>query len=154
MKYYEPNVYNLGSTGIGGHLSQETKDKIKNSALRGEQNPAKRPEVRLKISQALKGKSVPTELRIRISNKLKGSKRTFTQDHIQNLRKASKNKRAIIQLTLDGQFIREWESLSDIVRATGFDQGNISSVCAGRQQTSKGFKWMYKEDYYGGYNGF
>lgn len=51
----------------------------------------------------------------------------------------------IIQLSINGEFIREWScafEASDVLNISG-----ITACCRGRQKTCKGFKWMYKKDY-------
>jgi hypothetical protein len=50
----------------------------------------------------------------------------------------------IMQLTLGGDFIREWDSMGCAGRECGFDIGHISKVCSGKRNTHKGFKWKYK----------
>lgn len=59
----------------------------------------------------------------------------------------SKNKVKVIQLSIDGEFIKEWESVSDAERKVR--AFNIAAVCNNKRYTSGGFKWMYAEDYYG-----
>ena len=56
-------------------------------------------------------------------------------------------KRLVIQLDLDGNFISEWNSLSEADRKTGTSFKNISLCCLNKRKTAGGFKWMYKEDY-------
>lgn len=51
----------------------------------------------------------------------------------------------IIQMTKQGEFIKEWNSVSDAQKT--LEINNITTVCRGRQSTAGGFKWMYKEDY-------
>ena len=51
----------------------------------------------------------------------------------------------VLQFTLDGEFVREWESTIEIYRELGYSQGNISSCCLGRLKSAYGFKWKYKE---------
>lgn len=57
----------------------------------------------------------------------------------------SRRYRAIIQLSMDGEFIQEFESVSSAERST--NAKNISNACKGRQKTAGGYKWIYKEDY-------
>ena len=52
----------------------------------------------------------------------------------------------VLQLSLDGDLIREWESTQECGR-NGFDQGNVSRCCNGKLPHYKGFLWMYAEDY-------
>lgn len=49
-------------------------------------------------------------------------------------------KKKIIQYNLDGVFIKEWDSVSDVKKTY---QG-ISSVLSGSRKTAGGFKWGYK----------
>ena len=53
-------------------------------------------------------------------------------------------KRKICQYNLDGTFIKEWETASDIERELGFDSHNIRTCCRGVVKTSSGFVWKYK----------
>ena len=53
------------------------------------------------------------------------------------------NSKQVIQLTLDGDYIKSWDSVMDIQRTLGYHQGNISSCCRGKQKTSNGFIWQY-----------
>jgi hypothetical protein len=52
----------------------------------------------------------------------------------------------IVQLAIDNEFIREWNSISETVKY-GFNKGCISSCCLGRAKTHKGYRWMYLKDY-------
>lgn len=52
-----------------------------------------------------------------------------------------KNKK-IIQLTLNGDFVAEWQSLREAERH-GFNHGNISQCLTGRRGAYKGFIWKY-----------
>lgn len=50
--------------------------------------------------------------------------------------------KTVLQYTLDGQFVREWESTNECGR-NGFNQGNIADCCKGKRKTHKGFIWKY-----------
>ena len=52
----------------------------------------------------------------------------------------------VLQLTLTGELIREWESTRECER-NGFDHSNVTRCCNGKQKTYKGFRFMYAEDY-------
>ena len=51
----------------------------------------------------------------------------------------------VLQLSLDGELIREWESTQECGR-NGFDHGAVARCCRGEQKTHKGFRWEYEED--------
>ena len=57
-----------------------------------------------------------------------------------------KKSKKVLQLSLSGDLIREWESTAECER-NGFNQGAVSACCNGKQKTHKGFLWMYEEDY-------
>ena len=56
-----------------------------------------------------------------------------------------KRSKKVLQFTLDGDFIREWESISECGR-NGFNQRNIVSCCNGKLKSHKGFIWRYKKE--------
>lgn len=115
----------------------------------------------LSVSEAsravgLKFPSAITPCLLDINKTAKGYKWMYKTEYekIKNLPKETiftnedLKKVGIIQLSLNGEFIREWESL---VKASKFlgqaDSSAISRVCRGKSKTSGGYKWMYKEDY-------
>ena len=63
-----------------------------------------------------------------------------------NERMAKTKSKPVIQLTLDGEFVREWESTRECGR-NGFDHGAVVKCCLGKQKTHKGFRFMYADDY-------
>ena len=50
----------------------------------------------------------------------------------------------VLQYTLDGKFIREWESTREIERQLGYSHFRISDCCLGKLPHYKGFRFMYK----------
>ena len=47
------------------------------------------------------------------------------------------------QYTLDGQFIKRWDSIIDAERALGVIHQHISKVCKGQRNQTGGYKWSY-----------
>ena len=58
-----------------------------------------------------------------------------------NTNHPSKSK-AVVQLTLDGEFVAEYSSSKEAQR-NGFHRGNIISCCRGKRKTHKGYLWQY-----------
>ena len=56
----------------------------------------------------------------------------------------AKQSKPIIQLTLEGEVIREWSSIKEGSRELGIPHSNISNVCRGKRKTAGGYKWEYK----------
>lgn len=52
--------------------------------------------------------------------------------------------RPILQLTKDGEFIKEWPSLSDAYRQLGVPPSNICFCLKGYRKYAGGFVWRYK----------
>lgn len=57
--------------------------------------------------------------------------------------RTERTQKPILQFTKNGEFIRKWESGTQIERELGFHQSHISSCCKGKIKTSYGFVWMY-----------
>lgn len=54
-----------------------------------------------------------------------------------------KTSKRVLQLSLSGDLIKEWESTNECGR-NGFNQGLVCLCCQGKRKTHKGFKFMYK----------
>ena len=65
-------------------------------------------------------------------------------DHKYNINYGTRNdkiKKPILQFTLDGEFIREWDCATDVGREVC---GNICNCLKGKQKTAYGYVWKYK----------
>ena len=54
------------------------------------------------------------------------------------------NAKKVVQLTLDGVYVREWDCAREIRLLYGYD---VIRCCRGHRTQTHGYKWMYKEDY-------
>ena len=57
-----------------------------------------------------------------------------------------KKSKRVLQLSLSGELIKEWPSVSECGR-NGFNQGAVAACCRGEIPHYKGFLWMYYDDY-------
>lgn len=89
-------------------------------------------ETKKKMSKSGKGRILSAEHKQRISDSMKGKP---------GLGKASK---PVIQLTINGEFIKEWTSATEADRELGFNKMLISRCCYDESKTHKGFKWKFK----------
>jgi len=55
-------------------------------------------------------------------------------------------KKPILQFDLNGNFIREWESLNDVGQFYKVGVSSISKVLTKNRKTCRGFIWRYKND--------
>ena len=74
----------------------------------------------------------------------------YSLDNIQlitwgeNLSKETERQsKPVIQMTMEGEFIKEWKSARFAQRQLGVN--NISCACSGRYDSAGGFKWSYKK---------
>ena len=52
--------------------------------------------------------------------------------------------RAVIQMSINGELIKEYESITEAAKSNDICVTGISSVANGRLETYKGFKWKFK----------
>ena len=57
--------------------------------------------------------------------------------------RTEKCSKPVLQYTLDGEFVREWESTAECGR-NGFNQGAVNACCLGKLKKYKNFMWKYK----------
>ena len=50
----------------------------------------------------------------------------------------------VIQLTMAGEFVKEWITPVKVFRELGIHPQNISKVCRGLRKQAGGFRWKYK----------
>ena len=107
------------------------------------------------------GKKLSLETRAKISAFLLSDKNPrrgnpLSKEHRENISKANKGKplpqcaidkksKAIIQMSLDGEFIKEWKSGTVIQRELGYSKSNICNCCKGKLKHIYGYKWRYKD---------
>ena len=52
-------------------------------------------------------------------------------------------KRKVRQYDKQGHFIKEWDGISDIVKATGYSSSNIYQCCQGKIRQAYGYRWSF-----------
>lgn len=117
----------------GRHHSEETRKRIseshkgKETWMKGKHHSE---ESRKKISIA---KSNPSEeTRRKISESNKGRKPV--------------NRKPVLQYSKEGEFIREFETVTSASIELGIEITHICAVCKGKLKTSGGYKWKYKDE--------
>jgi hypothetical protein len=56
-----------------------------------------------------------------------------------------KNTKKILQYSLDGVFIKEWECLQFVEKELGIKRGGVENCALGKTKSSAGFNWKYKD---------
>lgn len=144
------SMLNIREPGTQGKLSEETKIKI-SKAKKGK--PLSE-EHRKKCGSGRRGMKMSKEFCDRLSkihkgkiSKYRGIPLSEETKRKLSLSKLNKTGKPVIQLTIDGDHIKEWISISAAARAIG---GNINSNISGisvacrKGYKHKGCKWIYK----------
>jgi hypothetical protein len=131
----------------GKKMSLETKEKIKNTKLGINMSDFYTEEVRKKMSERRKGKTIHTEeSKKKISESKKGKNREITWgDKISESKKGKYKKgKTVIQIhPITKEIINVFSSITEAVKVTGIK--SISNNLTGKTKTSGGYIWKYKE---------
>lgn len=55
--------------------------------------------------------------------------------------------RSVIQLDLEGNFIKQWDCMSDAEKYTGVNKSKITVVCKKQRRSAGNYIWVYTEEY-------
>ena len=61
------------------------------------------------------------------------------------VRRQLKRSKIVIQYSLEGNFIKEWQSAREIERVLGYPNTSINECCNNKLKKSHGFIWKFKE---------
>lgn len=61
-------------------------------------------------------------------------------------KRARSQSKKVLQFKPDGTFVKEWKSINDIERITGYSSGHISRCCRNIRKTAYGYIWKYKKE--------
>ena len=125
-------------------ISRSNKGKIKHSFE--SKQILRKKRLGKKLSNETKSKIYTLERNKKISSKLKNRK--FTQEHIDKLSqikigKTSNASKPILQYDLQGNFIKEWKSISEAKKWLG--KGDIQGCVLNKQKTAGGYIWKFKK---------
>lgn len=123
-------LLNLTDGGLNCRKSEETRKKLSQAKLgkyKGELNP-------------MYGKTHTADVRLKISNINKG--RRMTKENRENLTKIVS--KPVIQYSKNSEFIKEWDSATEVTKELGFNSRVINSQARGLRKTAYGFIWKYK----------
>ena len=67
----------------------------------------------------------------------------YHQNHPGKERKGKRSNDRVLQLSLDGDVIREWENSRQVFKETGMSDWSVSQCCRGVWKTAHGYKWQY-----------
>ena len=89
------------------------------------------------------GRHHSEETKIKMSKSMKGIKRTVEGKRNISLSQS----KPIIQCTIDGRYIKEWESAVYVSKVLNLSQTNISRACIHKNNYAHNFLWFFKSEY-------
>lgn len=128
-------ITNLTDGGDGNNNQFFSKESIEKRAqkLRGRKHSE---ETKKRLSEMKKGKIVSQQTREKLRNHFLG---TPCPQHVIELLS-----KPIIQMTLEGEFIEEFPSLSDAAKSINTRKGSLSNAMKKKVTKFKGFLWKWK----------
>lgn len=139
----------IGDTHRGKLISQEHRDRLSKFQT-GRVSSA---ETREKISRSNLGQKVTEVTRRKISNTLSGRIKEFPKEVLLRIKdflegKISLELKKLLQFTLNGEFVKDWECVTEVEEQLNIKTTNISKVCLGRYgfRSASGFLWKYKNE--------
>lgn len=93
----------------------------------------------------MKGRKLSEERKKQIGDAHRGKHLWIGTGRIHPMKgKLPPNAKRVLQYDMDGNFIKEWESLRKAAIALGLTSCNIGKVCKGERNHCGGFKWKFK----------
>jgi group I intron endonuclease len=152
----QQNGYNCDDGGNAGkHLSKETREKLSRATKKYFEahtppNLGKHlsEETKKKLSVARMGVKWSSEhrekeLARRKANPHKHSEETKAKISKSNMESEKRQRKAVCQYDIDGNFIQTYKSIREAVRETGIDRQQLSACCNKMALSAGGFFWCF-----------
>lgn len=136
-----PGNLNLALPKLGdvySCISEETREKMRRANLGKKMSPEAIEKTRLFNLTRV----ISQETRDKQRKAMKGRK--LSKEHIEKRTKAQTI--PVIQMDLEGNFIREWQSAMSVEKELGICRSSITKCCKNKSKTCKNFKWKYKNE--------
>lgn len=136
-KYSEAHKAAISKGNMGKEMSHETRIKI---SVANQGRKMSQESISKRAAKVI-GSRRTQETKEKMSKAMKGIKKS--PDHVRKI--ADSKCRAVKQFDLNGIFIRDWRSASDVSRETGINRKGVNNCCLGlyKYRTAGGFKWSF-----------
>ena len=71
---------------------------------------------------------------------------TTSENQLHSYYELKNNIKSVIQLSLNNEIIKEWESIAKAEQELKISNADICKCCKGKRKTAGGYKWRYKEN--------
>lgn len=71
---------------------------------------------------------------------------TTQENNIRAAKRRKVTRRKILQIEINGNFVKEFESIRKAEEETNIDKGSITRVCKGENNMAGGYKWKYVDE--------
>jgi len=71
---------------------------------------------------------------------------TTSENQLHSYYELKNNIKSVIQLSLNNEIIKEWESIAKVEQELKISNADICKCCKGKRKTAGGYKWKYKEN--------
>lgn len=132
----------LSEARVGKKMSAEVRQKMSENNARYWQGKKRSLETNEKIRQANLGRKHTPETKAKMSVSSKGKKRKnpFTPEHLEAISRSTR--KSVLQMDLEGNPIREWESMRAAADFLNKKYINlISKCCRGLISSAYGYRW-------------
>lgn len=154
QKLHEGRMKKYKETGVYGYKGYMHTEEYRNKMSKALTGIKRSEETKKKLSEYAKkrtgnrnpmyGKKQSEQSKQKIREKALGRK--VTEDTKKKISQNSVIKRKVNQYELNGNFIKQYESLKQAEKETGVLSQNIGEVCRGQQKYAKGYLWRYVND--------
>ena len=69
---------------------------------------------------------------------------TTSENQLHSYYELKNNIKSVIQLSLNNEIIKEWESIAKVEQELKISNADICKCCKGKRKTAGGYKWRYK----------
>ena len=125
---------------LGKKHNEESRKKMRDSALGKKLNE----ETKIKMSKFWKGKPKSKETKQKMSEAAKGDNNNYKR-YLERTGLPHAKSKTILQLSLNGDLIKEWVNASVASIECGLGYKAINQCARGKTKTSGGFVWKYKD---------
>ena len=142
FKTWNIELYNLTNGGDGGNfglfINKKISEKLKNRKFSEKTINLMRESAR-KRKLSDEGRKSLSKHRMGVKNPMFGK--------TQSVHFVESKYKPIVQLSLNGEFIKDWKSLKEVSEYLLINRNTIRMVCNDQRKSAGGYKWKFKKDY-------